>query len=124
MKVIVSTYQRMHKGETRLCFTFQVMCSELTPATWVRELGAMVAILTQIFPHLAAVEGKSGVVRKGVKLKTSSCLSKATVHPHLEGFVQFGSLNLQEIKGLGKVWRRAMALGSMMSPCPSEEQLR
>lgn len=25
---------------------------------------------------------------KGVKLRTPSCLSKATVHPHLEGFVQ------------------------------------
>lgn len=63
---------------------------------------------------------------KGVKLRTPSCLSKATVHPHFEGFVQLWSLHSQEIiKGLG----RAMASGSERPPCPSmlpraEEQLR
>lgn len=121
MKVIVGRHRRMHKGKTRLCFTFQVACSELAPAAQAQELGGMVAVLTQIFPHQAAVEANhiSGMVRKGVKLRTHSpsCLSKATVHPHLEGFVQFWSLHFQEIiKGLGKGWRRAMASGSKRSP--------
>lgn len=112
-------YQRMHKGKTRVCFTFQVMCSELAPAA---RVAAVVAILTQIFPLLAAVEANhiSGMVRKGVKLRTPLCLSKAAVCPHLEGSMRFWSLHFQEIiKGLGKVWRRAMASGSVMSPCPS-----
>lgn len=64
--------------------------------------------------------------REGGKLRAPSCLSKTTVHPHLEDFVQLWSLNSQEIiKGLG----RAMASGSEMPPCPSmlpraEGQLR
>lgn len=84
----------------------------------------MVAILTQVFLHLAVVKASHvlGVVRKGVGLRTPSCISKATkdVHPHLEGSVQFWSLHFQEIiKGLGKVWRRAMALGSEVFLFPS-----
>ena len=105
VKVIAGMYRRIHKGKSRLCFTFQVTCSELAPATQAQEHGAMVAILTQIFPHLAAVEANhvSGMVRKGVKLRTPSWLSKVTTHPHLEGFVQFWSLHFWEIvEGLEK----------------------
>lgn len=60
----------------------------------------MAAIHTQMFPHLAAVEANdlSGVVRTGVKLGIPSHLSKATVHPHLEGFVQFWSLRFPEMR--------------------------
>lgn len=99
VKVIAGMYQRIHKGKTRLCFTFQVTCSELAPATEAQEHGAMVAVLTQIFPHLAAIEANhvSGMVRKGVKLKTPLCLSKVTMYPHLQGFVQFWSLHFWEL---------------------------
>lgn len=33
-----------------------VICSYLAPATWAQEFGALAAVLTQTFPHLAAVE--------------------------------------------------------------------
>lgn len=60
MEVIAGMHQRM------LCFTLQGPRSHLAPATWPQEFGALAAILTQVFPHLAAAEVNplSGMVGK------------------------------------------------------------
>lgn len=115
-------------SQMMLCFTLQVTPSYLAPATWAQGLGYWQPCSPRHFHISGSSRGKSCIRngREGVKPTTPSCLSKATVHPHPEGFVQPWSLHSQKIMmGLG----RAVASGSEMPPCPSmlpraEEQLR